>query len=468
MTYQEENNLLLKYMINEGIYSIFRKPHDQKDEQEKLFGMEMYITPDCNQNCSYCYLCKYKNELYPKELRDSETIVKNLEIFLNHCIEEGLLYPYRFDLFSGEIWDLELGQKVLETVYNAVCKGFSPSMIVIPSNFSFVLNDDSLNYIDSYMEKFDEYKIKVCWSCSNDGYYLDSKTRPFNNEEQYELKKGTEAYYRRIFDFCKKWTLGFHPMVSAHGIEHWSENFKWWIDTLEHEGFSPLTTIMFLEVRNDDWTDEAIEHYLHYLNTSVDYMLQMFTKNAKDEEEGLELFEKWVHCKLKLGAAGGNYTPLALTKDRLHPGCTVHRSLVVRLGDLAIVPCHRTSYDEFIGGYYQVENDKIVGIQAKNIQIMNQIWLSNHTGSAKCGACPYVSYCMKGCFGSQFESTRELLYPCGTVCDLYKAKFIFLYHKYSKMNILTEPEDKELLSVVEQIKETEDYKKWTSIITQII
>ena len=55
MTYQEENNVLLKYMV-EGIYSIFRKPHNQKDDQEKLFGMEMYLTPDCNQNCSQCYL----------------------------------------------------------------------------------------------------------------------------------------------------------------------------------------------------------------------------------------------------------------------------------------------------------------------------------------------------------------------------------------------------------------------------
>ena len=63
--------------------------------------------------------------------------------------------------------------------------------------------------------------------------------------------------------------------------------------------------------------------------------------------------------------------PHLLSRNAFYPGCTINRALIVRMGDLAIVPCHRTSYDQFLLGYFNVENEKIVGVTAKNIQLMN-------------------------------------------------------------------------------------------------
>ena len=467
LNYQEEKDVLLAGMLDK-FYKIYKQPHDKRDFMSESFSLELYITPDCNQNCSYCYLCKHKDQLYPKELRDFPTILKNTEILLDYFVENKMA-PYRFDLFSGEIWDTQFGYDVFETVYKAVQKGFKPRLMVIPSNMSFVLKDESLEVMSEYMQKFKDYGIKVCFSCSNDGWYIDKMTRPFNNEDEFELKKGTKAYYRRLIDFCKKWELGFHPMISAHGIEHWCENFDWWIDMLKTEGFDLMNSIMFLEVRNNDWTEEKITHYLKYLNHSANYWAEEFfpTRIKGDKEEAKKMFQKWIHHKLKTDFQT-NYTPLLLSEDDLHPGCTIHRSIIVRMGDLAIIPCHRTSYDEFIGGHYVVENNKIVGVKAENIQIMNQVWQNNMMGSPKCGSCIYACYCMKGCFGSQFESTGDLFYPCDTVCDLYKARFIFLYHKYTSMGIMNEPEDKIIENIIDQIKETEEYKKWTQIALQII
>ena len=141
------------------------------------------------------------------------------------------------------------------------------------------------------MSKCCEFKIKPCFSCSNDGLLLDLETRPFQTEEL-NFKKDTEDYYKKLFEFCKKWNLGFHPMVSAHGIEKWSENFLWWMSELKKYHFD-RTSIMFLEVRNDDWTDEKIYHYLKYLNTSINYM--------NDECEALNTisFNDYVHKKNK-------------------------------------------------------------------------------------------------------------------------------------------------------------------------
>lgn len=425
----------------------------------------MYITPDCNQSCSYCYLCKHKEELYPKELRNTETILKNLRIFLDYCLEQGF-NPPRFDLFSGEIWDTQFGYDVLQVVYEAVQKGFCPDVIVIPSNFSFVLQDESLAIIDDYMTKFDKAGIRLCWSCSNDGWYLDSITRPFNDAEQYEIKKGTKAYYERIFNFCQKWHLGFHPMVSAHGIEHWCENFDWWMDELTNRNFDLLNSIMYLEVRNDDWTEDKIIHYLKYLNHCVDYYTKYF-KTHKILKSDPDAYFKWLHHKLSKGITG-TYSPLFATSRQKHPGCTIHRTLVVRAGDLAIVPCHRTSYDQLIGGHYIVENDKITGVHAENIQMMNQVWFNNSHGVAKCGGCPYNSYCLKGCYGSQLESTGELFYPCSTVCDLYQARIIFLYFKYDKLGLINHKDDADMYELIEKIKESKEYQKWSTIISQLI
>jgi len=38
----------------------------------------------------------------------------------------------------------------------------------------------------------------------------------------------------------------------------------------------------------------------------------------------------------------------------------------VRLGDLAICPCHRQAYDEYLYGHFVVENNRITGIKANN------------------------------------------------------------------------------------------------------
>lgn len=102
---------------------------------------------------------------------------------------------------------------------------------------------------------------------------------------------------------------------------------------------------------------------------------------------------------------------------------------------------------------------------------MNQMWYNNLLGSAKCSTCLYSNYCSHGCFGAQFESTGDLFYPCETVCNMYKARVIFLYHKYKKLGMFDEyhfnREDK-ILSLIHSIEETEEYKKWTEVALKII
>lgn len=399
-------------------------------------------------------MCKHKDQLYPKEFRDDDLIIKNLEILLNYFLEKKIT-PLRFDLFSGEIWDTSLGKRVFDSILNAIDNGLHLQAIVIPSNCSFLLSDKETAAIETYMAAFKERKVRLVFSCSNDGLYLDMKNRPLNEPSTFQYEKGTQAYYERVFEFCKKWNLGFHPMVAADGIEEWGQNYIWWEEML-HKYDMDEHPIMYLEVRNDNWTDDKIIEYLKYLNVSVNYLHEVVY--------GSSIKALADHLNRKYKRHTQHYSPLFLTRDPVDPGCTVHRSLVVRLGDLAIVPCHRTSYDEFVGGNFKVENGKIVGVTARNIQIMNQVWLNNMMGNAKCGKCVYAPYCMKGCYGSQYETNKELLYPCETVCNLYKAKDIFLYEKYKHIGVLDSlTESGYFKKMIEKVRDTEEFKKWSTI-----
>ena len=104
--------------------------------------------------------------------------------------------------------------------------------------------------------------------------------------------------------------------------------------------------------------------------------------------------------------------------------------MFIRLGDLAIVPCHRTSYDRFNYGKFIVENDKIIDIEGSNVSLASEILMGNMANHPKCDTCSIKKFCLKGCLGAQFEANNEILYPCESVCNLFKAKQKFLKYKY--------------------------------------
>lgn len=455
-TFEQENNELLKSVIDNLYIKTFKKDWKNLSKSEQHITLELYITPECNQNCSYCYLQKFKDDIYPPHLVDNKKILKNLEILLSYCIENSLK-PFNLDIFSGEIWDTDFGIEVLELILTYIKKGFRTNKIMIPSNFSFILDDKYANKIEELRLDYEKYgDVSLKFSCSNDGYFIDKETRPFYDTERTDLK-GTEEYYNKLFDYCKRNRYAFHPMVSAHGIEYWKENFKWWMETLQKYDLSPYHFIMFLETRNDDWTEEKIISYLEY----VDYAFDWYRQSFNDDKEFLNFLLSRANGKTKMKY---HYTPVRIGRYSSLQACSISRALCVRLGDLAIAPCHRTSYDELLLGRFIVKNNKIVDIEAKNIQMMNLIWFTDHHCEAKCNNCPINKYCMRGCYGAQYENMKDVLHPCDSVCNLFWAKWVFLYYKYKKTLKTNEQEIKDFISTMESLSEREEFKKWITII----
>lgn len=294
-----------------------------------------------------------------------------------------------------------------------------------------------------------ELNCRFAVSASVDGLILDKEFRSFKDESL--NSKRDKVFYEKVINFIKKYPGGFHPMVSAKSAKYWKENLKWWMDIL-----GDYNRIMTLEVRNDDWENKDIQEYLDFLNFKIDNNIEFLGRDIFINDILLNKNPKY-NC----------YYPERLSfKNLKTPSCTISKLLCIRLGDLAIAPCHRLSYDEYLYGHFLVENNKIIGIKSKNVVLANKILLGNFKHTVECGTCPFADMCVKGCLGAQYEINQDPFITCKSVCELYKAKICFLIYKYEKLNILSELSIPNTL--INDIKNTKEYQAWKPFITNLI
>lgn len=473
MTYSEENNQVASFIL-ETFQHYWTKPFIEQEKlnsnigNDKPSALEFFITPNCNQACNYCYLFKHKNELYPLEIRDNQQILNNLKIFLEYCLEKKYLYLPYVDLFSGEIWGYPFGNQIFDTILEYLKKGLHIKILCIPSNLSFCNSKKLINIIQDYIWKFKDYNCSLVFSVSYDGIVIDNLSRPSIDSSIFN--KENDEYIDNMFSFAQKNNFAFHPMISQFGIEHQIENYTEWIKMIkkywgEQEFKSRYGLIMQLETREAGWTDEKIIHYLKWLKFLIDTdMKEYFDNDIKNFYE---------NC-LKAAYTGEasfppTYMPYQIqTMGVDRASCDFGNNLQIRLGDLALVPCHRTSYKQFILGRYKVENNKIIGFQSENLPLMNSMYMTGLTHKPFCSDCSLGHNCTKCCFGANFEANKELFYPEPSNCNLQKAKVIFLINYYRKLKIIDGlpyllTNENNLLQ-----KEPEVYKKWTTIAQQII
>ena len=464
LSFQQENDILLNYILETSLIKKIKENNalNFKENQELTnvndYYIELNITPVCNQKCNYCYLVKYGNELYPPEIRGEENILNNLKIFLDYLLTNNI-HPFRFDLFSGEIWGMEFGNKIFDILLEYIDnKNLKTKFIMIPSNMSFLINENATKIIQNYINRFRKRDVDLRFSASFDGKYIDTDTRSFRDENKNILKSNDE-FYDKLFSFCKKNNYGFHPMVGAYKIENWKENIVWFYEMIEKYKMDRKKFIMFLEVRNDYWTQEKINSYLDFLNFLIDYEINHFYKNNLEEFSNA-LFKK---------DNEKNYINFGINfSNNVLPACTIHKSLIIRLGDLGIGPCHRLHYDKFIYGNYIVENNKIVGLKAQNVQLANRILLGTMNSIPKCSGCLIRDICPKGCFGAQYEASGEILEPINSVCELEKQKSFFIINKYEELGLMEKIKDnfKGLYDQFIKIKDEREYKEWKKLMLQ--
>lgn len=429
MSYATENTKLLKTILNASFFKPWQNEQKYSNEIEKRdLAIELYVTSVCNQKCEYCYLHKHGDSLYPREIRDQKTILKNLDILIDYLINQKYHF-HRFDIFSGEIMHTQFGIDILDHICEGKKRGLMVEEIHIPTNCSFVLDDAATQRLQNAFDRLRDVGVLTIPSGSVDGLIVEDDSRPFVDGSK--NGKRDQAFYDKVFDFVIRNGGGFHPMVSAYNIEKWKDNFEWWASQCNKFNISMPHSVMTLEVRNDEWPAHKIKAYTEFLMFYADWLFNSFCCGDK------ELFTKML-IGMECPEHITGYLNLFLSNDTQIATCSVSHQLTVRLGDLALCPCHRTSYPEYLYGKFVVEDGKIVDIEGNNPFIAAKILMMNqrvcHHG---CDACWNKDFCIRQCFGAQLESGQEIFMPIESVCNLMKEKTATLYKIYNKYEVPT-------------------------------
>ena len=415
-----ENDLYMQRILEDTFFKEWKNP----GRNENFRAIEIEINASCNANCIYCYYTNFGEELYPKSISHSETILKNIHALLIWLTDNN--YKPEIDIFTGEVFTQKLGRDVLDliyTFYKDIGPERRPPAIIVPTNFSFLLKENLTEYVEETLYKFNEINMPMRLSTSVDGKYMEKDNRPF----RYVLHSGEEdprddAYYDKLFAFNKKHRVGFHPMVYSNKIEDWPKNFLWFQEMFNKYDI-PWSILYLLEVRNAEWSQRQIIDFGKFVKFLIHWTWE---KVGKDEKEYMDFLRN-----------GGGFNMLAspLSKIGRGLGCSLQSMLYFRAGDMTVNPCHRTMYQGMEYFRFKTIDGMIVGIEASNPELITTILSTDFSNSPYCEICDINKVCSKGCIGSQYETTGDFFTPIPTVCEMEHMKILAMIEAYQEIGI---------------------------------
>lgn len=407
-------------------------------------GIELIIRPECNQKCEYCYIARYGDELYPHaERANNEQLLSNLDKLLHYIFIEKNTFHNHFELFAGDLFYdnlyfdiLDVFYKYLEPLYKLYPEVFhrNEGLILTPSNFSFIHDEEKEKRVDEYIAKFRKINWDLGFSISTDGKYA------IDTREQRPLD---DAYFDKLFNFTKKYPrAGFHPIISASNIHNGIKNYEWWKEMYkkyyydEEQGWCSRNFLPYwLEARNDEWTPEAIQAFCDLLDHMIEdrlnlcdndidkFAYHLFKGDGANETLPLMTHSDLIDVRLVYGAAFESI------------GCSLKGLFCINLGNLTLPPCHRLTYRQFRGGQFVPNENNSFDLVANNVLSYINIVGAPNDALPQCVNCVFSRVCTKGCFGAQFEATGEIFQPAITVCELFKTYFGHLIHTYARLGV---------------------------------
>jgi len=422
---KEENNHLIKSFLERTFFSAWKNPTCTEEKYQNYKSLELQVNALCDLDCKYCYYAKFKKDLYPAKISKSSLVLKNLDIVLD-WLEQNKYYP-EIEIFSGEPFFQEVGFQSLEKILNWQIKNKVTNTIMIPTNFSFIWDEKKIDRIESLIERAKQNNIRIFLSCSVDGKYCD-KNRPY-----IDGRIRSDEYYNRMFEFCKKWDFGFHPMIYNEEIEHWKDNWLWFQENFEKYKIS-FSRIYLLEVRNGEWTKKQLQEFYKFIRFIINW-----TYNHLKDIVPLEAFPQ---CTFENRLF--NIFQMFSTVGR-GLGCSAQSTIQLRLGDLTTSVCHRAAYKPHELWKFVTKDDKIVDIESLNHNLAISVAALDTKNLPFCETCTIREFCTGQCLGASVEINSDPFLVIPTVCALEHAKVsaildelwdLGLWHHYYDWTIL--------------------------------
>lgn len=471
-TFEEQNGVLFKSALN-ALFQAMSTDNPSKEESE-IPLLDLFITPTCNQQCTYCYVQKHKQFLYPDEINNKEVILHNLRLFLDYCLEKGYTFK-RIDLFSGEIYGYPFGNAVFDIFLEYIKKGVKIEFISVPTNASFCFSQELISIMNKYIFQFEILHCRLSLSISFDGPEIDKLSRPLL---QNGVTKNND-YLTNLIQFMKLNRFGFHPMIDPATIELQKSNYDSWLKLLEEnfldeEMIGTYGQVMMLETRENTWTEDKIITFLEWVKYIAHKDIEVFFKGNVENffrinaylENLIDVFPEYFGPR-QITWTG--YTPYRLGPAGNSFGCVFGKSICIRMGDLAIGSCHRVMYPKFQLGKFIIDKDqdKITDIECYNYPLTSATLITGVKTKPFCATCPIKDVCIKPCIGANYENSQELFYPVPENCTLQKAKTVFLYYLYKSLGCEQHPYIDPAYEALKEF-EPEVEQKWKSISQSII
>lgn len=427
--YQIENDIFFKEYLEKKFF---------RSKIEATQKIELIIRPECNQKCDYCYITQHGSELYPlSERRTKEELLKNVDMILEYLLVQKKVTAWIWDIFAGDLFYDDIWFDIIDLFYKYYSSDFYQNgflkhhiaQILLPTNLSFVADDEKIHRFEEQKEKMDKINVKIHLSYSTDGFYaVDSR----------EKKTLSQEWFDKTLSFCAKHEFGVHPMVSYENIDNYINNYNWWIENISKHYNNPdfMWSPMFLQVRNDGWTNESIQKYLELLDYMINFRLELFDGNVEQLAEHFAQGEHRDTYLLKTPHAD-LIRLKATSRESNTINCSMPNSLTINCANLRINPCHRLTYHIFSAGEFIVENDKIIDIKSlPGLSGYLNIVDHNRFLRPDCIQCRVKDFCMQGCMGAQFECWGDVFKTVPSVCTFLKAHYEFLINKYQELGIL--------------------------------
>ena len=352
----------------------------------------------------------FKKKLYPQETLNEDNLLRNIKYLINY-LTKNKYWIENIDIFSGEFFNIPYYGKILDVLieYYKKCPNGFYRRLSIPTNGTFILYDKKVFKIKEYIKKFEELNVNINLSISIDGKLLDNHNRQFIDYKH----SYTDDFYNKLFDFAREYNFGFHPMIHSHHIERWQENIEWFMYNLtkrygcEKEAMKHL---YLLDVRNPDWSEKQLRDYSKFMKYIYKRTFQIY---GNDKEK---YFNNFIRQK------GMNHLGSVFSSHGRGIGCSIQSTLCVRIGDLHIVPCHRTSYEGYSGGKFIVKDDEIIDIVSINPELYMNIMTYNIKSVYPCSTCPINNLCNEYCLGTNYEINKDFFIPVPSVCKMQFVK----------------------------------------------
>ena len=407
MSINKENTELFNYYLQNTFFKSWRMLYEVGRVDDYLANysqFELMVNNKCHLACKYCYMNKYGDQYFPKGTQSPSTILRNSKMLLEWFAENR--YAPALEIFAGDSVTDPVCRKIAHQVYDMALDGKrAATNLMIPTNFSWIRFDKYVRDVEDIKEKSEYTGIPYSLSASIDGKYMDECNRPLKSCN----KAYDEEFYNKVFEFSAKHRCGFHPMVYSNNIERWIDNFLWFQDNFEKYGIG-WKNLYLLEVRNVEWTEQQTIDYSKFIKFLIHWS---YDKCDRDSTK--------FHDFIQNGRGFNILSSWSATIGR-GVGCSIQSNICTRVGDLGIVPCHRLAYKYFDSGRFVVENNKITGVEADNLELWLMIQAYSSKVAGYCEKCRIKSVCHAGCLGAQYEITGDMFAPIPTVCRLFHTK----------------------------------------------